>query len=142
MPESSRVGELPPLSSRERQLEGRVRLHVETLAGRIGERNVFRSERLEAAAMYLESTLVGLGHRVDSQTFDCCGVPVRNLEVEHRGCSASEDILVVGAHYDSVVGCPGANDNATGVASLLELSRLLAKRGLPRTVRFVFFVNE
>jgi hypothetical protein len=48
----------------------------------------------------------------------------------------------VGAHYDSVLGSPGANDNGTGVASLIELSRLLTQPDLQRTVRFVFFVNE
>jgi hypothetical protein len=69
-------------------------------------------------------------------------VPVRNLEVEQRGHSRPDEILVVGAHYDSVLGCPGANDNGTGVASLIELSRMLTQRDLPRTLRFVFFVNE
>jgi len=142
MPESSSVGELPPLSDREREIEGRLRVHVQALAGGIGERNVFRPDRLHAAAAYLESTLVDLGHRVDSQPFESLEVPVRNLEVEHPGRSASDGILVVGAHYDSVLGSPGANDNGTGVASLIELSRLLARRDLPRTVRFVFFVNE
>jgi Zn-dependent M28 family amino/carboxypeptidase len=115
---------------------------VETVAGAIGERNIFRPGRLRAAAAYLESTLVDLGHRVDSQAFETRGVPVRNLAVEHRAHSASDEILVVGAHYDSVLGCPGANDNGTGVASLIELSRLVTRRDLPRTVRFVLFVNE
>jgi Zn-dependent M28 family amino/carboxypeptidase len=126
----------------ERELDVRLRVHVQALAEGIGERNVFHPESLEAAAAYLESTLVGLGHRVDAQRFESLGVSVRNLEVEHPGRSASGEILVVGAHYDSVPGCPGANDNGTGVASLIELSRLLGRRDLPRTIRFVSFVNE
>src|SRR5439155_322999 len=51
-------------------------------------------------------------------------------------------IVLVGAHYESVIGSPGANDNATGVAALLELSRLAAARNLGTAVRFVAFVNE
>jgi hypothetical protein len=142
MPGSSSAGELPPLSGLEREIEGRLRAQVQALAGEIGERNAFCPDRLHAAAQYLEATLGDLGHRVDSQPFESEGVPVRNLEVEQRGHSRPDEILVVGAHYDSVVGSPGANDNATGVAAVIELSRLLAERDLPRTVRFVFFVNE
>ena len=50
--------------------------------------------------------------------------------------------VVVGAHYDTVVGCPGANDNATGVAAVLELAQRFSGRPQPRTIRFVAFVNE
>lgn len=142
MPASSLVGELPPLSDRERELEGRLRIHVQALAGEVGERNVFRPDRLRAAAAYLESTLADLGYRVGSQRFETHRVSVRNLEVERTGSSGSAEILVVGAHYDSVPGTPGANDNGSGVASLIELARLLTDQDLPRTVRFVFFVNE
>jgi Zn-dependent M28 family amino/carboxypeptidase len=53
-----------------------------------------------------------------------------------------EEIVVVGAHYDSVLSCPGANDNASGVAAVLEIARLLAEEKLSRTVRLVAFVNE
>ncbi len=49
---------------------------------------------------------------------------------------------MVGAHYDSVIGSPGANDNGSGVAALLALARRLAGRQYPRTLRFVAFVNE
>lgn len=142
MPEFPAAGELPPPSERERELEGCLRVHVQTLAGEIGERNLFRPDRLQAAAAHLESTLAQRGHRVGSQHFDSGGVRVRNLEVEHAGRSATGEILVVGAHYDSVLGSPGANDNGSGVAALLELSRLVAEHDLPRTVRLVLFVNE
>ncbi len=142
MPEHSAVGDLPPLGEAERELEGRLRAHVHTLAGDIGERNVFRPDRLEEAAQYLETTLENLGHHVESQAFESRGVPVRNLEVVRPGRSLPDEIVVVGAHYDSVLGCPGANDNGSGVAAVIELSRLLAARELSRTVRFVLFVNE
>jgi len=63
-----------------------------------------------------------------------------NLEAELRG--ASSEIVVIGAHYDSVVGSPGANDNGSGVAALLTLARRLARSHNTRTLRFVAFVNE
>src|SRR5207245_1069215 len=59
-----------------------------------------------------------------------------------RGREHPDDIILIGAHYDSVIGSPGANDNATGIAALLELSRLAAATDLGKTVRFVAFVNE
>ena len=142
MPERTAVGDLPPLGAVERELEGRLRTHVYALASDIGERNVFRADRLELAAEYLETTLTDLGHQVEIQVFESREAPVRNLEVVQTGCSIPDEVIVVGAHYDSVLGCPGANDNGSGVAAVIELSRLLASRELSRTVRFVLFVNE
>jgi hypothetical protein len=142
MPGTSSSGDLAPLTGLERELVGRLEAHVRALAGDIGERNVFRPGRLEAAADYLERSLGALGLRVESQPFESRGVTVRNLEVEQAGSSIADEIVIVGAHYDSVPGCPGANDNGSGVAAVIELSRLLARRDLPRTVRFLFFVNE
>lgn len=142
MPGRTLVGSLAPLDERERDLEPRLEIHVRALAGDIGERNVFRPDDLAAAASYLEANLRAAGRPVASQTFEAAGLAVRNLEIEHRGQSRPDEVIVVGAHYDSVIGSPGANDNATGVAAVLELARLLADRELPRTVRFVLFVNE
>jgi Zn-dependent M28 family amino/carboxypeptidase len=67
---------------------------------------------------------------------------VTNIEVERRGSRRPERVLVIGAHYDSVADSPGANDNASGVAVILELARLNATLAPPVTVRFVAFVNE
>lgn len=50
--------------------------------------------------------------------------------------------MVVGAHYDSVIGLPGANDNGSGVAAMLALARRFAHRSGERTLRFVAFVNQ
>jgi hypothetical protein len=142
MPGRSLNGPLPALSEHEQDLARRLEVHVRALAGEIGERNVFRPEGLAAAAAHLEATLQAGGHEVRSQAFEVGGLEIRNLEVEHRGGSRADEIVVVGAHYDSVMGSPGANDNATGVAAALELTRLLTARELSRTVRFVLFVNE
>jgi Zn-dependent M28 family amino/carboxypeptidase len=70
------------------------------------------------------------------------GEGVRNLEATLAGTDSALGQVVVGAHYDSVAGTVGANDNGTGVAGVLELARLMRQMRLRRTVRFVFFVNE
>ncbi len=142
MPGHSHSGPLPPPTSEQQALAGRLRTHVEALAGRIGERNLFRYPALLEAARYVEESFTAAGHTPRSQSFQVDGVEVRNIEVELRGHASAGGVVVVGAHYDSVHGSPGANDNATGVAAVLELARLLSGRALPRTVRLVAFVNE
>jgi len=64
-----------------------------------------------------------------------------NLEVSLEG-SGSDGIIVVGAHYDTVPGSPGADDNASGVAALIEILRALRSAALRTTVKLVAFVNE
>lgn len=68
------------------------------------------------------------------------GSIVRNIDAQHG--APADGILVIGAHYDSVAGCPGANDNASGVAAVLELSRLLRGDAGRLAIRFVAFANE
>jgi Zn-dependent M28 family amino/carboxypeptidase len=142
MPGRSHAGALAPLSANERELRDRLERHVRTLGGEIGERNVFRPEALAHSARYLEERLRESGHTVTREAFTAASVDVHNLVVERRGATRPEEILVVGAHYDSVMGSPGANDNATGTAALLEIARSLAEQQPARTVRCVFFVNE
>ena len=142
MPGRSFVDGRFPLGEPETDLEQRLESHVRTLAGQIGARNVFRLEGLASAAAYIETVLRATGRGVASQPFETWGEPVRNLEVELRGRSRADEIVVVGAHYDSVMGSPGANDNGSGVAAALELARLLAAHELSRTVRVVLFANE
>jgi len=123
-------------------LEAALRAHVAKLAGEIGERNLMRNPQgLAAAARYIEESFEALGLSVSSQRFLQDGHEVRNLVAEIPG-HGSEAILLLGAHYDSVPGSPGANDNASGVAALLELARLLKDRPHERSLRFVAFVNE
>jgi Zn-dependent M28 family amino/carboxypeptidase len=123
-------------------LEVRLRAHVQRLAGDIGERHVFRGDALEQAARYIARELEGSGLAPVAQPFTALGHEVRNIEAELPGASRHDDILVLGAHYDSVPGCPGANDNGSGVAALLDIARALRSARLERTVRFVAFVNE
>ena len=105
-----------------------LRTHVHRLAGEIGERNVFRPQALDAAAAYIREEWSAQGYPVSSQPYDVEGLSCENLEVSRVGNGRAREIILIGAHYDSVRGSPGANDNASGVAALLELSRLLRGR--------------
>lgn len=142
MPGKTHRGPLAPLTAKEAGIRARLATHVEALAGRIGERNIWRYPALVAAADYIDTTLSELGYQLTDEPFESQGRLVRNIVAEKRGESAAADIVLVGAHYDSVRGSPGANDNGSGVAALLELARLLTQERLARTVRFVAFVNE
>ena len=120
----------------------RLRAHVEMLAGTIGERNLWSYGALEQAAQYISTQLTANGYTPRRQTFELAKLPLSNVEAVLEGTTRGAEIVVVGAHYDTVVGCPGANDNATGVAAVLELAQRFSRRPQPRTIRYVAFVNE
>lgn len=142
MPGRSYKGQLPPLRGEEVELRDRLREHVVWLAGKLGERNTRNYQALASAAEYLSEQLREMGLPVRGEPYRVDGQDVVNVVAELKGASRPEEIVVVGAHYDSVPGSPGANDNATGVAAMLELARLLKDAKPSRTVRFVAFVNE
>lgn len=129
-----------PLSPEEVTLREELRTDVQTLAGDIGERNMFRYAQLNAAADFIETSFSKVGLKPRRDTYDLNGQSCHNIEVEIRG--SSPQIVVVGAHYDSVAGCPAANDNGSGVAAMLALARRFAGRSTSSTLRFVAFVNE
>jgi Zn-dependent M28 family amino/carboxypeptidase len=120
----------------------RLRQHVDVLARAIGERNMWHYTRLQSAADYIELQLRNDGYVTRRQTYEVSRLPVSNVEGTSPGRTRASEIVVLGAHYDSVTGCPGANDNATGVAAMLELARRFATKPQSRTMRFVAFVNE
>ena len=120
----------------------RLHKHVQRLAGDIGERNVLVPEALQRAALYIEDEWRTMGYDVERQVYDVSGVPCANLVATHQGSARHNEILLLGAHYDSVIGSPGANDNASGVAALLEIARMFHAVEPMLTVRFVAFVNE
>ena len=134
-------GNPPPLTPEEATLRDELRAHVQKLAGEIGERNVQHYGELVAAADYIEHSLGEAGLRIRREPYDANGRRCENIEAEITGTNASE-IFVIGAHYDSVFGSPGANDNGTGVAALLALARRFAEVQPPITLRFVAFPNE
>jgi Zn-dependent M28 family amino/carboxypeptidase len=131
--------------SRQSEIEAlQVRLmeHVRALSVTIGERHLGRPKALQAAADYVRETWTRSGLRVSEERFDVEGQAVANVIVEQSGSVRPEEIIVVGAHYDSAPGTPGANDNGTGVALLLEMARALKGAPVARTIRYVAFVNE
>ena len=142
MPGRSHAGALPPLTRSEAQLRDRLERHVRVLADEIGERHLGRRPALEQAARYIETCLRDLGYEVTRQDYDAGGQTARNLEAELRGRARPSEIIIAGAHYDSVPGCPAANDNGSAVAALIELARSFAGRSQARTLRFVAFANE
>jgi Zn-dependent M28 family amino/carboxypeptidase len=130
MPGASHAGPLPPLTNEEQALAGRLRTHVVQLAK--AERNT----DLETPARYISGALAAHGLTPTLHRFPSGGRTVSNIEV----AAAGDSFVLVGAHYDTVPGSPGANDNASGVAALIELAALIGKEGLP--IRFVAFANE
>lgn len=142
MPGDNFKGPLPPLTDEQRALERELRSIVRELAGIIGERNLFRYKKLVEAAAYIRTTLSSSGYDVRRHSYQVAGQTCENLEAQILGAEKPHDILLVGAHYDSVQGSPGANDNATGVAALLALARRMTNTRPSCTVRFVAFTNE
>jgi len=142
MPLRSYREPLPPLSPAQSELAARLESHVRYLSVNIGERNLPHSGSLEATTDYIRDTLSKAGYSVVEQTYAVEGHNVSNLEAQLTGSTANEPAVFVGAHYDSVVGTVGADDNATGVAGVVELARELRGTRLRCSVRFVFFVNE
>jgi Zn-dependent M28 family amino/carboxypeptidase len=122
--------------------EARLRRHVQALAGEIGERHVWRPQALHAAADYIRGEIETLGFAIAAQTYDAYGVRCENLEVTIPGSSRASEIVLAGAHYDTVEGSPGADDNASGVAGLIEIARALRGSHPARTLKLVAFVNE
>jgi Zn-dependent M28 family amino/carboxypeptidase len=124
------------------QLTTRLRHDVERLAADIGERNFWRYAELEAAAQFLERSLREAGYASVRQEYEARGKRFANLEVELRGATRPAEVVVVGAHYDTGRGSPGANDNGSGLAALLALARAFVDEPVGRTLRFVAFTME
>lgn len=125
-------------------LAARLEARVRYLSQTIGERHFQRRSALDATARYLREQLDELGLPVVEHEFVANGQTFVNLEVITPQAAAAPEqaCIVVGAHYDTVPGTPGADDNASGVAALLELVAELGTLRLERSLRFVFFPNE
>jgi Zn-dependent M28 family amino/carboxypeptidase len=120
----------------------RARRIVETLAGNFPSRHGSNPKVLDGAASFIEQEFISLGYQVQSRWYESDGRQVRNIVVEKSGQDPARPSIVIGAHYDTVVGTPGADDNGTGIAGLIELSRLLKEYSNRRTIRFVAFPHE
>ena len=144
MPGTSFRGAPPQASAEERALRASLEAHVVALAENIGERYVGRGDSLSRARDYILATVRSVpnlrGEQVRVEDVGAEGYHAENVVVELRGASPS--VVVIGAHYDSEPGAPGADDNASGVAVTLELLKRFSGRALQKTLRFVLFANE
>lgn len=122
-------------------LERRLSDSVKHLAETIGERNLAHPQQLQASADWIVDQWQLQGLEPQIHTYSINGKPCHNIDVTVSQAKP-EPVVIIGAHYDSVAGTPGADDNASGVASMLEVSRALAGMDLDLTVRCVAFVNE
>jgi acetylornithine deacetylase/succinyl-diaminopimelate desuccinylase-like protein len=119
-----------------------LKQHVIALGGKIGERHIKKAEALHRAADYISDQLASMGYKVENQEYRVKGVTSANLEARLPGCNQEEKTIVIGAHYDTAKNCPGANDNATGIAVLLEIARILKTTKPHHNFRFAAFTNE
>jgi hypothetical protein len=142
VPGQSHQGPLPPLTDEERAIAATLKRHIEVIAAR--EHNIKHYDELEKVAVYLERVLSSLGYTVGRQEYVVDGKTVRNVDAVIEARGTDPEVIVVGAHYDTAEDTPGANDNGSGTASVLELARLLSdlKGKTDRRIRFVLFVNE
>lgn len=124
------------LGSTPDNLKNDVRMLSETLAPR-GER---LADNLDKKAAFIREEFEKTGAKVSEQVFTVNGANYRNV-IAIFGAESPERI-VVGAHYDTAGGHPGADDNSSGVAGLLELARLLSKTELPVQVELVAYSLE
>lgn len=127
------------------ELAARMERHVNIIAS--DERNTRTPAQLERAASYIEASLAAEHYSVQRQQYSWDGHQVRNIEVSISNLAPGkqpERIFIVGAHYDSLPGAPGADDNGSGTAAVIELARLLKgmRMATGTELKFVFFVNE
>jgi hypothetical protein len=144
MPGTSFKGQIPAATQSQSETAQRLRADVEAIAGSIGVRSTYNARELAQTALWLKSSLESMGHPVHDHSFPTRGAASPNLEIVITGTDPvlANEIVLVGAHYDSYHGTPGADDNASGVAGVLELARRASSWKLSRTVRLVLFVNE
>ena len=124
-----------------RQEEG-LRQYIDRLASSIGERNIYCYPKLCEAAAFIEQSFVDAGYQPRRQEYQAKGKNFANIEAEVAGQVHPQEIVIIGAHYDTARGSPGANDNASGVAALLTLAHSFFGKSISRTLRFVAFTNE
>jgi Zn-dependent M28 family amino/carboxypeptidase len=121
------------------EIRARLAAHLRYLSVTVGERSVFQPQSLKAAEDYVLRTLTETGYLPRRQSFAYEGLEVSNIIA---GDQNPDGYYILGAHYDTVAGTPGADDNASGVAVLLEVARLTRLTPLPRPWTFIGFTTE
>ncbi len=149
MPASTYGMMIPEPTTEELKVARILQKDVQILASEIGERNMFRAGTMERTSAWLTSRFDEIGYRPSIQEYQLSGAAhivrnsrSKNIIVEIPGYQYPGQILIIGAHYDSVYGSPGANDNASGIAVLLSLAEFFHNNPQKKTIRFVAFANE
>lgn len=135
-------GPVPAPGTSDPELTSELKSHVQTLALDIGERNIHNPGSLHRTLAYIKDWWEELGLEVRSQDFFASADIFTNLWVEIEGTDSPDEVVVLGAHYDTFPGTPGADDNGTAVAGLLSVTKRLSQSRPKKTVRFVAFANE
>ena len=128
-------------SAKPEQLSKALEAHVYHLSEEIGDRSLFNYRALQDAEKYISAQFSSFGYAVEFQEYTISDKPTKNIIAIKEGLKNPQEIIVVGAHYDTCFN-PGADDNASGVAALLELARLLRNEETSCSVKFIAFVNE
>lgn len=147
MAESDKQNNGDQLSQNLRELAEKLEKDVRYLSEHIGERNMRRPSRMAETAGWIEGRMQRAGYSVNRQTYRIQegafqGSIADNVIAELKGEDNPEQIIIIGAHYDTVPGSPGANDNSSAVAVLLMLAKWFRNYPQPKTIRFVYFANE
>lgn len=141
MPGARMESPLPKPTPAQALLANSLNNHVDILATVVGPRHGGLPDSLDRAGDYVTNQFRNFGYAPEEIRFG--DDRFRNIQATLPGTDRADEILVVGAHYDSAAnGTPGADDNASGVAVMLEIARALAGTDLRRTVRFIAFANE
>lgn len=119
----------------------RLKGHVRKLTQEIGERNLNQYPKLVQAADYIARQLESYGYKVQLQEYTLQGKRVWNIIARKNGTVSPGEVIIAGAHYDTVA-TSGADDNASGVAAVLELARILKGKPSVRSIELCFFTNE
>ena len=137
MPQISQIAQVaksvPPVA--------RLKHHVYKLSHEIGQRNIFKYANLNEAAEYVTEQFESYGYEPEFQSYTARGKIFKNIIVTKPGDEKLGETLVLGAHYDSHNN-PGADDNASAVAGLLEIARNFRNKRHARTIKFIAFANE
>ncbi|TAL30662.1 MAG: M28 family peptidase [Spirochaetes bacterium] len=115
---------------------------IDFLSNSLGERTLRKYENLAAASTYIANRFAQFGHIPIEEGYRVDDKRVHNIIADIPGKDPSRGLVLIGAHYDTISDTPGADDNASGIAGLLEVYRLLSAGSYARTIRFIAFTLE
>lgn len=118
----------------------RLRNHVESISQTFYPRHEAHPENLARLAAYIKHALEQTAPHVTQHTYQVNGHPYHNIYASFGPDTPAR--IIIGAHYDTVPNTPGANDNASGIAGLIELAYLLKNTELPMRVELAAYTLE